>query len=122
MKILKRSTCYSSNNRNLGGVFVSECDNRFFVVVYGETGKVFFIRKCETCLEAGLIFREILDYCVKFYEKKEDRTFWREGTEDFYAFKKYFEEVISKMGTEEFTKTDDAGKGVDPRIIEIMTQ
>jgi hypothetical protein len=126
MKILKRSTCYSGNGKKLGGLFVSECNNKFCVVVHDETGKAFFIRGYETCLEAGLIFREILDYCVKFYERKDiRRTFWQEEIDDFPMFKKHFEEIIAKMVTEEFVKSelsDNNGKGVNPRIIEIMTQ
>jgi hypothetical protein len=130
MKILKRSTCYSGNNwgnKNLGGAFLAEYNNEFFVGVHDETGKAFFIRKYETCLEAGLIFREVLDYCVKFYHGGDRGLFWLEDT-DAFMFKEDYANMMSKMtdlGYENAkSERREIGEGanINPCIIEIMTR
>jgi hypothetical protein len=130
MKILRRNTCYSGDsvdNKNLGGAFVVEYNNEFFVGIHDDLGLAFFIRRYETCLEAGLIFREVLDYCVKVYHGGDRKLFWLKDT-DTFMFKEGYANMISKMvelGSENAkSERREIGEGtnINPRIIEIMTQ
>ena len=63
MNILKCSLCFenapSSSLVSIGVIAILEQDNNFFVVVSSEPRDVYGVRKCETFLEAGLIFREV---------------------------------------------------------------
>jgi len=130
MKILRRNTCYSGDsvdNKNLGGAFVVEYNNEFFVGIHDDLGLAFFIRRYETCLEAGLIFREVLDYCVKVYHGGNRKLFWLEDTDTFMPKERYANMLseIVELGSENVKSENQElrkGANINPRIIEIMTQ